>query len=48
MEDFALCEKGGSMIIKNWLLQFISSSTPSPEMIKAAEIRDKIIADNTK
>lgn len=48
MECYAMCEKGWTMIIKSWLLHFITYGTESPEMTKAAEIRNKILADKTK
>ena len=46
-ECYAICEKGWTIIIKNWLFHFITYGTPSPEMSKAAEIRNQILADNT-
>lgn len=47
-ECFTMCEKGWNIIINNWLLYFIQYGTPSPEMNKAAEIRNQILADNNK
>lgn len=47
MECYTMCEKGWTMIIKSWLLHFITHGTESPEMTKAAEIRNKILADKT-
>jgi hypothetical protein len=47
-ECYPMCEKGWNMIIKSWLFHFIIYGTPSPEMSKAAEIRNQILADNTK
>ena len=47
-ECYAMCEKGWSTIIKNWLFHFITQGTPSPEMTKAAEMRDQLLADNRK
>lgn len=44
-ECFAMCEKGWSIIIKSWLFHFITYNTPSPEMTKAAEIRDQMLSD---
>jgi hypothetical protein len=43
-----MCEKGWTMIIKSWLVHFIINSMPSPEMTKAAAIRNKILADHSK
>jgi hypothetical protein len=40
MECYAMCEKGWTMIIKSWLFHFITNGTSSPEMSKAAEIRN--------
>ena len=48
MECYSMCEKGWSMIIKSWLLHFITYGTPSPELTKAAEIRNKILADSAE
>lgn len=48
MECYAMCEKGWNMIIKSWLIHFITNGTPSPEITKAAEIRNKILAHQTK
>lgn len=45
-ECYAMCRKGWSMIIKDWLFHFITCGTPSPEMVKAAEIRDQFLAEN--
>ncbi len=42
-ECFAMCEVGWNMIIKNWLFHFITHGEPSPEMAKAAEIRNRIL-----
>ncbi len=41
MECYAICEKGWSMIIKSWLFHFITRGRESPEMDKAAEIRNQ-------
>jgi hypothetical protein len=43
-----MCEKGWSMIIKSWLIHFITYGTESPEMFKAAEIRNQTLTDNAK
>jgi len=45
-ECYAMCEKGWTMIIKEWLFHFIIYGSPSPEMDKAAAIRDQFLADN--
>jgi hypothetical protein len=47
-ECYTMCEKGWSTIIKNWLFHFITCGTESPEMAKAAEIRDQMLAENNK
>lgn len=47
MECYAMCQKGWTMIIKDWLFHFITHGTASTEMAKAAEIRNQIL-DNTK
>jgi len=47
-ECYAMCETGWNLIIKDWLLHFITYGTPSPDMSKAAEIRNKILAENNK
>ncbi|HEY5405634.1 MAG TPA: SRPBCC domain-containing protein [Ginsengibacter sp.] len=47
-ECYAMCEKGWSMIITNWLFHFITYGTSSPEMNKAAEIRNQNLNDNTQ
>ena len=46
MECYAMCEKGWTMIIKSWLLYFITNGTPSPGMAKAAEIRNEMLSAN--
>ena len=48
MECYTMCEKGWTMIIKSWLLHFLTNGTPSPEMTKATEIRNKFLAHKTK
>jgi len=48
LECHTMCEKGWTMIIKSWLLHFITCRTEAEEMTKAAEIRNKILADKTK
>jgi hypothetical protein len=45
---YTMCEKGWTMIVKSWLIHFINNGTPSSEMTKAAEIRNKILAHKTK
>lgn len=47
-ECFTMCEKGWTMIIKDWLYYFIVNGAESPEMNKAAEIRNKALAENTQ
>ena len=47
-ECYAMCEKGWKMIIEDWLFHFITYGTPSPEMNKAAEIRNQLLANNAK
>lgn len=42
-ECFALCEQGWTIIIKNWLLHFITYGEPSKEMDNAAEIRKQYL-----
>lgn len=42
-ECYAMCEMGWNMIIRSWLFHFITYSEPSPEMSKAAEIRNRIL-----
>ncbi len=41
-ECYEMCEKGWIMIIKDWLFHFITVGSPSEEMSKAAEIRNRI------
>jgi hypothetical protein len=38
-----MCEKGWKLIIKDWLFHFITFGTPSPDLSKAAEIRNKVL-----
>jgi len=45
-ECYAICEKGWSMIINNWLFHFITYGARSPEMAKVVEIRNQILAEN--
>jgi hypothetical protein len=47
-ECYVMCEKGWNMIIRDWLFHFITSGTLSPEMSKAAEIRNQNLAENNK
>ena len=42
-ECYELCEQGWNMIIKDWLFHFITTGMPSPELTKAAEIRNKLL-----
>jgi hypothetical protein len=46
-ECYTMCENGWTMIIKSWLFHFITYGTESPEMSKAAEIRNQILNDNS-
>jgi uncharacterized protein YndB with AHSA1/START domain len=46
-ECYASCNKGWSTIINSWLSHFITNGTPSPEMGKAAEVRNRILANTT-
>src|SRR6185295_8735252 len=43
---YVACQKGWSMIIKNWLFHLITYGTQSPEMAKVAQIRDQILAED--
>ena len=43
-----MCEKGWTMIITSWLFHFITYGTQSPEMSKAAEIRNQMLATKLK
>ena len=45
-ECFTLCEKGWNIIIKDWLFHLVSDGTPSKEMAKAAEIRNRYLKNN--
>jgi hypothetical protein len=47
-ECYTLCERGWTMIIKSWLLHFITIGTASPEMTNGAKIRNEILADYTE
>lgn len=47
-ECYTMCEKGWTMIIKDWLKYFITQGTASPELTKAAEIRNKILDGNDR
>jgi len=42
-ECYAMCEKGWTIIIKDWLFHFITTGAPSKEMMKAAEIRNQLL-----
>jgi hypothetical protein len=44
-ECYDLCKKGWTMIIKDWLLHFIKTGTPSAEMSQAAEIRTRLFKE---
>ena len=47
-ECYTMCQKGWTMIIKDWLFHYIKYGTSTPEMSKVAEIRNKILAENSK
>ncbi len=47
-ECYAMCEKGWDIIIKDWLFHLITVGTPSPDMVQAAEIRNRHLKDKTK
>lgn len=47
-ECYTMCEIGWNMIIKSWLYHFIMTDTESPEMTKAAEIRNNLLHENAK
>lgn len=42
-ECYAMCKKGWTMIITDWLFHFISFGTPSKEIGKASEIRNSLL-----
>jgi hypothetical protein len=42
-ECYTMCEKGWTMIIKDWLYYFITAGKPSKEMSKGAEIRNRLL-----
>ncbi len=44
-ECYAMCEQGWTMITKDWLFHFITTGTPSKEMRKAAEIRNRLLEE---
>jgi|SRR4030095_946274 len=44
-ECYAKCQQGWSLIIKKWLFHFITVGTPSSEMFKATEIRNRLLED---
>jgi uncharacterized protein YndB with AHSA1/START domain len=47
-ECYGMCEKGWDMIIKDWLLHFITTGMPSEKMAKAAEVRNQQFQNNNK
>ncbi|HTH57442.1 MAG TPA: SRPBCC domain-containing protein [Cyclobacteriaceae bacterium] len=47
-ECYTNCEKGWGVVIKNWLPHFITHGAPSPEMNKADQLRDQLLADTRK
>ena len=44
-ECYTMCEKGWDIIIKDWLVHFITVGVPSAEMAKAAQIRNQLLKD---
>ena len=42
-ECYAMCQRGWSMIIRDWLYHYITTGMPSEEMDKAAEIRKQLL-----
>lgn len=42
-ECYTMCEKGWTMIIKDWLFHFITHGEASDEMHKAADIRNRLL-----
>jgi hypothetical protein len=47
-ECYDSCEKDWNMVIKDWLHHYITAGTPSPEMVKAAEIRKQRFEEKSK
>src|SRR5690242_11942561 len=45
-ECYAMCAKGWTMIIEDWLFHFINVGTPSETMTKASEIRNQALKEN--
>lgn len=46
-ECYAMCENGWNIVVRSWLLHLITTGKPSEEMLKAAEIRNQALKDNT-
>lgn len=44
-ECYAMCQRGWSMIIRDWLYHYITTGVSSEEMNKAAEIRKQLLED---
>ncbi len=42
-ECYEMCEKGWTMIVKDWLFHFITFRTPSKEMDRARETRNRLL-----
>jgi hypothetical protein len=40
-ECYKMCETGWDIVIKDWLAHFVRTGNPSPEMARAAEIRNQ-------
>jgi len=47
-ECYAMCVKGWDIVIKDWLFHLITVGTPSGEMAKATEIRNREFEDKNK
>ncbi|MBS1669728.1 MAG: SRPBCC domain-containing protein [Bacteroidetes bacterium] len=44
-ECYAMCEKGWTKVIKDWLFYYLTTGTSSPEMTKAAAIREQSLRE---
>ena len=42
-ECYSMCEQGWNIVIKNWLLHYITTGKSSSEMERAGEIRNRIL-----
>lgn len=45
-ECYAMCARGWDIVVKEWLLHFITVGAPATAMTKAAEIRNTLLSDN--